>query len=125
MQSADSSLGLSWWLLYQMPGKLQGFKNFRTTWLRLEPDCSLATAYVEFIYTPERQFAQPFAGHRILRIYFNSTTTNLAGLSLTFFNDPKKLFGAHCTPPLGALNSSASSAFEVSTRSTSETATTK
>src|SRR4051812_46232955 len=26
MQSADSSLGLSWWLLYQMPGKLQGFK---------------------------------------------------------------------------------------------------
>ena len=26
MQSADSSLGLSWWLFYQMPGKLQGFK---------------------------------------------------------------------------------------------------
>src|SRR3954468_14675356 len=26
MQSADSSLRLSWWLLYQMPGKLQGFK---------------------------------------------------------------------------------------------------
>src|SRR5436305_13380301 len=66
-----------------------------------------------------------FAGHRILRIYFNSTTTNLAGLSLTFFSDPKKLFGAHCTPPLGALNSSASSAFEVSIRSTSDTATTR
>jgi hypothetical protein len=61
MQSADSSLGPTWWLVYQMPGKLQGFKNFRTTWLRLEPDYDylLATAYVEFFYTPERQFAQP------------------------------------------------------------------
>jgi hypothetical protein len=37
MQSADSSLGLSWWLLYQMPGKLQGFKTFRTTSLQLDP----------------------------------------------------------------------------------------
>ena len=46
-----------------MPGKLQGFKNFRTTWLRLEPDYDylLATAYVEFFYTPERQFAQVLA----------------------------------------------------------------
>src|SRR6266850_3358982 len=60
MQSADSSLGLSWWLLYQMPGKLQGFRTFRTTWLRLEPDCLLATAYVEFIYTLRRQIAQAF-----------------------------------------------------------------
>src|SRR5882762_11617617 len=58
MQSADSSLGLSWWLLYQMPGKLQGFRTFRTTWLRLEPDYLLATAYVEFIYTLGRQIAQ-------------------------------------------------------------------
>jgi len=58
MQSADSSLGLSWWLLYQMPGKLQGFRTFRTTWLRLEPDYLLATAYVEFIYTLRRQIAQ-------------------------------------------------------------------
>jgi hypothetical protein len=60
MQSADSSLGLSWWLFYQMPGKLQGFRTFRTTWLRLEPDYLLATAYVEFIYTLRRQIAQAF-----------------------------------------------------------------
>src|SRR5206468_6659178 len=61
MQSADSSLGLTWWLVYQMPGKLQGFKNLRTTSLRLEPDYDyfLATAYVEFFYTLGRQFAQP------------------------------------------------------------------
>jgi hypothetical protein len=59
MQSADSSLGLSWWLLYQMPGKLQGFKLSEPLgfgWTRL----LAATAYDEFIYTLIRQFAQPF-----------------------------------------------------------------
>ena len=58
-----------------MPGKLQGFKNLRTTWLRLEPDYDyfLATAYVEFFYTPERQFAQ---GPHLLNLFVTVLITD-------------------------------------------------
>jgi hypothetical protein len=58
MQSADSSLGLSWWLLYQMPGKLQGFKPSEPLGSAWNPTTFSPLAYVEFIYTLRRQIAQ-------------------------------------------------------------------